>query len=185
MSRLPILEMDEIPEEYHYLFTDDYLGDRNIFRVWAHNPEVLEATLDYLNVLYDQLTPRRKELAILTVARARRAEYEWHQHVDISRGHGVTLDEIRAIGGDDFSTFDDEEFVLLQYARAEEQSEVTDQIHEAAAAVYEPSEIVALGLLVDFYTGLLNYVEAADLPFEGGEFVGWTPSDDRVAELFD
>ena len=185
MSRLPILEMDEIPEEYHYLFTDDYLGDRNIFRVWAHNPEVLEATLDYLNVLYDQLTPRRKELAILTVARARRAEYEWHQHVDLARDAGVTTDEIRAIGGDDLSPLPDEEFVLVQYARAEESAAVTDQIHDAVAEYYDPGEVVALGLLVDFYVGLFNYVEAASLPFEGGEFVGWTPSDERIANLFD
>lgn len=82
MTRLDLLEPDETPAAYHYLFTDDYLGDRHIFRVWAHNPERLEATLEYLNTLYDQLTPRRKELVILTVARARGARYEWHQHVD-------------------------------------------------------------------------------------------------------
>lgn len=185
MARLPLLEMDDIPEEYHYLFTEDYLGDRNIFREWAHNPEVLEATLKYLNTLYDQFTPREKELVILTVARARRAEYEWHQHVDISRGAGVSGDEIRAIGGDDFSSFNHAESVLLQYARAEEQSAVTDQIHDAVAAEFSDGEIVALGLIVDFYTGLLNYVEAADLPFEGGEFIGWTPDDERIEKLFE
>ena len=118
MTRLPLLELDDIPEEYHHLFTDEYLGDRHIFRAWAHNPEVLEATLEYLNTLYDQLGDRRKELVILTVARARSARYEWHQHVDIAREKGVTVDEMRAIGGGDFSSFDDAEFVLLQYARA-------------------------------------------------------------------
>jgi len=102
MTRLPLLELDDIPEEYHHLFTDEYLGDRHIFRAWAHNPEVLEATLEYLNTLYDQLGDRRKELVILTVARARSARYEWHQHVDIAREKGVTVDEMRAIGGGDF-----------------------------------------------------------------------------------
>ena len=176
--------MDEIPEEYHYLFTDDYLGDRHIFRVWAHNPEILEATLDYLNTLYDQLTPRRKELVILTVARTRGARYEWHQHVDIARDKGVEQQEMRAIGGDDFSTFDDEEFVLLQYAEAVAEGSVTDQIHNALETAYSPAEIVAIGLIVDFYVGLCNYVDAVDLPFEGGEFVGWTPSDEKIASLF-
>jgi len=28
MTRLDRLELDDIPAEYHYLFTDDYLGDR-------------------------------------------------------------------------------------------------------------------------------------------------------------
>ncbi len=184
MTRLPLLDLEEIPEEYHHLFTDDYLGDRHIFRVWAHNPEVLEATLEYLNTLYAQLGDRRKELVILAVARARGARYEWHQHVDIARDKGVTLAEMRAIGGGDLSPFDDAEFVLLQYARAVESGAVTDEIHGALARHYDPSEIVAIGLLVDFYVGLCNYVAAAELPFEGGEFVGWVPDDEAVAELF-
>jgi len=185
MSRLPLLERDEIPEEYHYLFTDDYLGDRHIFRAWAHNPEVLEATLEYLNVLYDQLGDRRKELVILTVARARNARYEWHQHVDIARDRGVTIEEMRAIGGGDLSTFDEAEYVLLQYARAVESGTVTDQIHDALTRHYSSGEIVAIGLLVDFYVGLCNYIASVDLPFEGGEFVGWTPDDELVGKLFE
>lgn len=152
--------------------------------MWAHNPEVLEATLEYLNVLYGELGERRKELVILTVARGRGARYEWHQHVDLAHEKGVTLEEIRAIGGRDFSTFDDAEYVLLQYARAVESGTVTNQIHDALTRVYSPAEIVALGLLVDFYVGLCNYVAAADLPFEGGEFVGWTPDEETVSELF-
>jgi alkylhydroperoxidase family enzyme len=185
MSRLPLLDLDEIPDEYHYLFTDEYLGDRHIFRAWAHNPEVLEATLEYLNVLYDQLGQRRKELVILTVARARGARYEWHQHVDIARDKGVTIEEMQAIGGGDLSVFDDAEFVLLQYARAVESGTVTDQIHDALSRHYSSGQIVALGLLVDFYVGLCNYIASVDLPFEGGEFVGWVPEEETVSELFE
>jgi len=184
MTRLPLLELEDIPEEFHYLFTDDYLGDRHIFRVWAHNPEVLEATLEYLNTLYDQLTPRTKELVILTVARTKGARYEWHQHVDIAREKDVTTDEMRAIGGGDFSSFSDAEFVLLQYAQAVTNGEVTDQIHAALATQFSPGEIVAIGLLVDFYVGLCNYVASVDLPFEGGKFVGWTPDDETISALF-
>jgi len=184
VTRLSLLEKEEIPEEYHYLFTDEYLGDRHIFRVWAHNPELMEATLTYLDTLYDQLTPRTKELVILTVARARGARYEWHQHVDIARDLGVDTSEMRAIGGDDFSVFDDDEFVLVQYAAAVATGSVTDQIHDALTTAYSPAEVVAVGLLVDFYVGLCNYVAAVELPFEGGEFVGWTPSDEAVVELF-
>jgi alkylhydroperoxidase family enzyme len=185
MSRLPLLELDDIPEEYHHLFTGEYLGDRHIFRAWAHNPEVLEATLEYLNVLYGQLGQRRKELVILTVARARGARYEWHQHVDIARDKGVTIKEMQAIGGNDLSVFDDAEFVLLQYARAVESGTVTDQIHDALTRHYSSGETVALGLLVDFYVGLCNYIASVDLPFEGGEFVGWTPDEETVSERFE
>jgi len=180
-----MLDLAAIPEEYHHLFGEEYLGDRHIFRVWAHNPELLEATLDYLETVYDQLTPRLKELVILAVARARGARYEWHQHVDIARDLGVSVAEMRAIGGDDLSPFPDEEYVLLQYARAVVTGDVTDQIHDALCAAYDPGEVVAAGLLVDFYVGLCNYVAAVDLPFEGGRFVGWTPTEDDVADLFE
>ena len=184
VTRLDLLDRDEIPDEYQYLFTDEYLGDRHIFRVWAPNPELLEATLEYLNTLYDQLTPRTKELVILTVARARGVRYEWHQHVDIAREKDVTTDEMRAIGGDDFSVFDDGEFVLVQYAEAVATGDVTDQIHAALETAYSPAEIVAAGLIVDFYVGLCNYVASVELPFEGGEFVGWTPDDETITKLF-
>jgi len=185
MSRLELLEMDEIPEDYHYLFSDEYLGDRNVFRAWANNPAVLEATMEFLETLYDQLTDREKELVILTVARGRDAKYEWHQHVDIARDAGVTMAEMRAIGGGDLSVFQDGELALLQYANAEERDAMTDRIHEALARHYEPDEIVAIGLLVDFYLGLCNDIDAMGLPFEGGEFVGWEPTEERVAEIWD
>ena len=145
---------------------------------------MLEATLEYLNTLYDQLGDSRKELVILAVARARGARYEWHQHVDIARDKGVSIEEMQAIGGDDLSPFDDAEFVLLQYARAVESGTVTDQIHDALAAHYTPAEIVAIGLLVDFYVGLCNFVASVDLPFEGGEFVGWVPDEATVSARF-
>lgn len=83
MTRLERVELDDILAEY--------LGDRFTFRVCAHNPPAIETTLEYLNTLYDRLTPRRKDP--LTVARARGARYEWHQHVDIARDTGVTTDE--------------------------------------------------------------------------------------------
>ncbi|MEF8843144.1 MAG: hypothetical protein V5A62_16215 [Haloarculaceae archaeon] len=92
---------------------------------------------------------------------------------------------MRAIGGGDLSTFDDAEFVLLQYARAVESGTVTDQIHDALTRHYSPAEIVAIGILVDFYVGLCNYIASVDLPFEGGEFVGWVPEEATVGELFE
>jgi len=147
------------------------------------NPEPLEATLEYLNTLYDQLTPRTKELVILTVARTRSARYEWHRHVDIARDKGVTTAEMRAIGGDDFPPFDDE-FVLLQYVEAATTGGVTDQIHDALSTAYDPAEIVAVGLIVDLYVGLCNYVASVELPFEGGGFVGWTPNDETIEQRF-
>jgi 4-carboxymuconolactone decarboxylase len=185
MSRVPLLEMDAIPESHHHLFTEDYLGDRHIFRAWAHNPEVLEATLEYLNVLYDQLTTREKELVILTVAREKTSKYEWHQHVDIARDLGVTTEDIRAIGRADLDHFEHREASLLAYAERTVAGTVRDEDYDHLNRHYDHGQIVAIGLLVGFYTGLCNYIAATDLPFEGGDFVGWEPADETVAARFD
>jgi hypothetical protein len=91
---------------------------------------------------------------------------------------------MRAIGGGDLSVFDDSEYVLLQYARAVESGTVTDQIHDALARHYSSAKIVAIGLLVDVYVGQCNFIASVDLPFEGGEFVGWAPDDESVSERF-
>ena len=184
MSRIPLLEMDEIPEDYHHLFTDEYLGDRNIFRAWANNPEVLEATLEYLNTLYDQVTPREKELVILAVARASRAEYEWHQHVDIARDVGITIEEMQALGRDDWSVFEHSERDLIEYATAVVEGNVTDAMDEHLEQHYSNSQIVAISLLVDFYVGLDNHIDSMDLPFEGEAFIGWDPDPERVEEIW-
>lgn len=185
MSRVPLLELDEIPEAYHYLFTEAYLGDRHIFRAWAHNPEVLEATLEYLNTLYSQVTDREKELLILTVARTKGSEYEWHQHVDIARDKGVSIEDMRAIGSEEYGHFDHEAESLLRYAEATVEGTVTDAAYDHLNRQYTHGQIVATGLLVGFYAGLCNYIAATDLPFEGGEFVGWVPGPDEVAAAFD
>jgi alkylhydroperoxidase family enzyme len=175
-----MLEMDEIPEEFHHLFGEEYLGDRNIFRVWANNPAVMEATLEYLKVLYGQLTERQKELVILTVARAKGAAYEWHQHVDIAHGAGVSLEEMRAIGRKDYREFADGERALIVYTEAVQEGTMAPGIHEDLEAHYDASQEVAIGLLVGFYDGLCNYVNANQIPIEG-EFVGWEP--ERVPDI--
>ena len=172
--------MDDIPGEYHHLFTDEYLGDRHIFRASAHNPEVLETRTC--------CRPARRATQRVGYFRGRRglgARYEWHQHVDIARDTGVTIAEMRAIGGGELSVFDDAEYVLLQYARAIESGTVADQIHDAFTRHDSSGEVVAVGLLVDFYVGLCNYIASVDLPFEGGEFVGWVPEEETVSELFE
>lgn len=61
---------------------------------------------------------------------------------------------------------------------------VTDQIHDALNRAYEPGEIIAVGLIVDFYVRLCNYVASIKLPLNGREFVGWTPDDATIERLF-
>jgi len=172
VTRLDRLDIDDVPESYHHLFTDEYLGDRHIFRVWAHNPEVLEATLEYLNTLYDQLTPRTKELVILTVARARGARYEWHQHVAIAREIGIADRDILAIVDGDLDQFDTGDKTLIRYVLAVVQGTVDDESHDALLAAHGPETVVGVAALASGYLLVGRLLGALDIEPES-PFVGW------------
>jgi alkylhydroperoxidase family enzyme len=66
------------------------------------HPELMRAYFPFLQyLLYEGLLePRLRELAILRVAWRRQAEYEWTQHVLISRTAGVTDAEISRLAGE-------------------------------------------------------------------------------------
>jgi alkylhydroperoxidase family enzyme len=66
------------------------------------HPELMKAYFPFLQYLLRDgvLEPRLRELAILRVAWLRQAEYEWTQHVLISRSVGVTDAEISRLAGE-------------------------------------------------------------------------------------
>ncbi|MDY7083306.1 MAG: carboxymuconolactone decarboxylase family protein [Halobacteria archaeon] len=172
--RLPILEDDEIDEEQ--LSMIESLGDRNVFRTLANNPDIFDAVSEYVSSLYAELPSRERELVILAVARSFDSEYEWHQHVDIAQLSGISLEKVRGIGGGELDSFDERERTLIEYVEATCNEEVTDELHGEITEYYDDSEIVAIGHLVGFYAGLSKFIRAIDLPLED-EFVGWEPEE--------
>lgn len=184
MARTGLIPPDEISEKYRDLFSEDYVGDRNIIRLLANDPPLLEVLFTCTEVMTRHFTPREEELIVLATARASNAEYEWHQHVDLARDADISTAEIRAIGRDDFAQFSDDERTLLRYTEAVASTEVTDDIHADVAAVYDSAQLVALQMFAGFYIGHSHVVRAEALSFEEGEFVGWTPSDQRIKKLF-
>ena len=145
---------------------------------------MLEATLEYLNVLYSQVTEREKERIILKIAHTKDSEYEWHQRIDIDRDLSVTIDDMQAIGKEDYDHFDHKEESLLRYAEETVHGGVTDAEYDLLNEHHTHGRIVAIGLIVGFYTGLCNYIAATDLPFEGGAFTGRVPDSDEVTAQF-
>lgn len=81
MARTELVAPDEVPEEYRDLFSEDYVGDRNVIRLFANDPPLLESLFVCTEVMTRHFTPREEELIVLATARAYNAEYEWHQHV--------------------------------------------------------------------------------------------------------
>jgi alkylhydroperoxidase family enzyme len=77
----------------------DTLPALNIFAMLAHADTAFVPYLTFGGVLLTQLEldPKLRELAILLVAAHTGAEYEWIQHVGISRTIGIDDEQIAAV----------------------------------------------------------------------------------------
>lgn len=194
MARIRYLDTEDVPESYRDLLNThlevslpdvaEYEtvqernvagGSRNIYRLFAHEPKMLHSHREHLSLLWEEfnIPPRERELTLLALARAMRAEYEWHHHVPVAYDEGVSLDEIRAIADRDYSGFDDHETAVIEYADRFSRRDVDDELHDRVAATYDESQMIALSVLLGFYVFLAYTLDALDADLEE-QFVGWS-----------
>jgi 4-carboxymuconolactone decarboxylase len=100
MPRIPDPDPSHLPVEGRQALAA--LPDLALFRMLANAPTVIGPWLALGGTLLAslELSARRRELAILTVAHAGRCRYEWVQHETIAAASGVTAEEIAAIAHD-------------------------------------------------------------------------------------
>lgn len=178
MARAPMVHREDLPEEYQYLLSEDVLGERNIFRTLGNNPAILRSYMLYGNTLWEDcgLDARDRELVILAVARALGSRYEWQQHYDIGLDAGVSLEEMRRIGRDELSAFDDRMRSTLEYAVGYAAGTVDDDDVTALGEYYDAETIVGIGMLASHYVGTERMLSGFDVPLES-TFVGWEPTE--------
>lgn len=121
---MPVIPLVDEPdsEELRHLYerlSAGPMGNLNVFRAVAHNPQLLRNWLRMASPLLTggiSLEPRLREIAILRVAQNVRSDYEFGQHIPIARAAGLTDDEIAALkeyeSGDAFSEL---ERALIRY----------------------------------------------------------------------
>lgn len=180
MARVPYVEQDDLPEEYQPLIVSALQNKPiHIYRAIGNNPSILAGLREFFSSLWSDtgLSERKRELVILAIAREAGSEYEWHQHVNIGAGAGVTDEEMRAISAGRFDDFDPDEAVLLRYAIAVVNDAVDDALHDDLREYVSDDEtIVGLTALAVAYFGVARLLSALDVEIEE-EFVGWEPGD--------
>lgn len=115
--RISLPSNDEVSPEIRS--TLDALPPRNVFRMMARAPASFQPLIDLaLSILAKSEFPaREREIAVLRVAHATRAEYEWVQHVTVAKGAGVSQQEIDLIAGEGpVGGLDDEGNLLCRVA---------------------------------------------------------------------
>lgn len=173
MARVPLLDAEDLPEEYRYLFTENDVGDRAIFQAMANAPKQFQWYMRYSSRLWEVLPEREREVVILAAARGLEHEYEWHQHVRLGREAGLDDAELDAISAGEYDALPEHEAALAAYGRAVAVGEVDDAVHERLREHYEVGTVVGVAMLASHYVATGRTLDAMGIEPEEA-FVGWT-----------
>ena len=175
--KIPLPSDDELEPEHRELLTS--LPPLNVFRMVAGAPRAVRPFMALGRaVLSTALDARRREIAVLRVAHATHAPYEWAQHEQLARNAGVTKAEIEAIGSEDPVTSLDEERNLICRVADEVSREVrlSDEALEQILDRYGPREATELIMLVSYYNMVSRFLESTRVePEDDALLMGHTP----------
>lgn len=192
MARVPYLDPTDVPAEYRELMHpknphlrtteageeegwDEFTTPRNTHRALAHNPAILDAYRRFGAAVWQEagLTPRERELVILTVGRTLDNAYEWHQHARTALTVGVPEDELLAIAEWEPEAFADRDRALIEYTAAFVEGTVDDALHETFLDYRDHATLIGVTQLAGYYLAIDRMGRALDLDFEE-PFIGWT-----------
>lgn len=142
----------------------------NIFRMLGHSGDMLDAFTKFGNaiLMYSDLDPILREIAIVRVGVLKKGAYEVHQHERISRQIGMPEEKIRAIHeGPEAAAFSEIEKMVMR---------LTDDIvanTRASDATFDPlleklqaRQMQELVLTIGFYTAVCYFLETFDVDIE-------------------
>jgi len=158
MARVKMVHKDQASQQLKEIYDKiEHNGARvlNLYRVLAHNPDVLLNHMRLGNSLITKsgLSPRLRELAILRVASITGSEYEWAQHYPVALEIGIRHEQIEAISHWSESTeFSDEEQAVLRYTDEVEQNvRVQDETFRTLRQHLNEQNIVELTVSVGYW----------------------------------
>ncbi|MBU6337445.1 MAG: carboxymuconolactone decarboxylase family protein [Acidobacteria bacterium] len=186
MARIPFADRSGLSPQT--LETLEALPDIGIFRLLSQADGSFAPFAAFTASLWNdaELSPRRRELVILLVARLAGCEYEWFQHEPVARMCDITDGEIAALRELDLATFGDEERAMLELARTTfDRGRPSDAELAAARQALSDREVIELQLVVAVYAGLAAIMNGLDLELDersGAEQLG---HDERGPRLGD
>jgi AhpD family alkylhydroperoxidase len=176
MSRVPYLSRENAGVDdkplWDRLQVERKVPTANIFRALANAPVLLDAFLSYANVLRDGsgLSPKLRELAILTVGHTTDSEYEIAHHQSHGAKAGISPQQLAAVP--DFATselFDDVERAVMALAKESTlQVQVGDATWAAAAQHLDDRQLVELTLTIAWYNSGVRIMGLLDIDLEAG-----------------
>jgi 4-carboxymuconolactone decarboxylase len=169
MARLPYVNLEVASPGVRDAL--DALPELNIFRMLAHADSAFVPYLGLGGVLLAQLEldPKLRELAILLVAAHTGAEYEWIQHVGISRAIGIDDEQIAAVKCGDLQAacLDPDARILLCFTHEVlQRPRADDDTFTALRERFPPRQIVELLLVIGSYHMLARVMTTLDIDLD-------------------
>lgn len=169
MARLPYVDPQTASPSVREAL--DAIPPLNIFRMLAQADSVFIPYLGFAGTLLAQLDldPKLRELAILLVAAHTGAEYEWVQHVSISRTLGIDDAQISAVQRGDLQAacLDPDARVLLRFvSEVLERPRADDSTFAALSDRFPPRQIVELLLVIGSYHTLARLITTLDIDID-------------------
>jgi alkylhydroperoxidase family enzyme len=179
MARIPLPTRESLADDELRSRWDRTAGRSgqvlNIQRAFFINPEI---TLNAFQIWRASgLSPRAREIVILRCAFDKQSTYEWHQHVRIARGEGLTVDEINAVTDwKSSNAFSEDERALLAYVDdMAANPRASDATFAAVSKGRSSAGVFGVTFLITLYFQLAQVMATMDLETEE-PFVGWKVS---------
>jgi alkylhydroperoxidase family enzyme len=165
---IPLPKDDELPEQVRNALAN--LPALNIFRMLGRLPESFRPFLQLGGSLLGDpnIDARIREIAILRVARATGAGYEWAQHEQLGQSVGVTDADIEAVRSDDPAASLDAEAALVCRVADEISNEVrlSDEALALLLERYEIEQACSIILCVSYYNMVSRFLESTRVEIE-------------------
>ena len=176
---IPLLPSDEALKR----FTDFHIADAvhdetlarsmsklNVLRALLNNPAITRAQSSLAGALMGSktLNPRTRELVILRTGWRTRSEYEFVQHVAISRRIGMTDEEILGVRDPAACrAYSDADRAAIAMAdELHDRAEVTPVTWAALERAFSPAELVELILVSGFWRMMAGFLKTAKIPLD-------------------
>ena len=173
MARVPYLSREDADESlkplYDRLETERKVPTANIFLALTNAPTQLDAFLTYANSLRAaDLSPKLRELAILTVGHATRSVYEVAHHQSHGLGAGLTEQQLAAVADFEASDlFDETEKAVMRLAQESTlQIDVSEETWREAARHLTDRQMVELSLSIAWYNSGVRIMGLLDIDLE-------------------
>ncbi len=151
----------------------------NVFRMMANAPASFEPLVKFAMsiLLGSEFDKRKREIAVLRVAKVTRSSYEWTQHVAVAKSVGVTDDEIAAIDVEGAVTRLDAEGNMLCRVADEISRDVrlSDEALSAIMERYGVRQATELILCCCYFNMVSRFLESTRVELESEPFLPSTP----------